>query len=201
MARVGFDWLTVELEHTPVTFETAARSFAIIAASGVVPLARVPWNHGENIKRVLDTGAWGIVVPMVNSRAEAEAAVAAARYAPLGKRTIGGQLHAANFATDACTYYARANDEILVVIMAEHIEAIEAADEIEIFSRREKKRPGTEVERKIQCAESSRENARPERNGAADDNACAAAGATFFECGDCAGHVLFVDARIGVYEK
>src|SRR5437588_4294162 len=130
MARVGFDWLTVELEHTPVTFETAARSFAIIAASGVVPLARVPWNHGENIKRVLDTGAWGIVVPMVNSRAEAEAAVAAARYAPLGKRTIGGQLHAANFGTDACTYYARANDEILVVIMAEHIEAIEAADEI-----------------------------------------------------------------------
>src|SRR5260221_6674220 len=87
LSRVGFDWLTVELEHTPVTFETAAQSFAIVAASGTVPLARVPWNHGENIKRVLDTGAWGIVVPMVNSRAEAEAAVAAARYAPLGGRT------------------------------------------------------------------------------------------------------------------
>ncbi len=130
MARVGFDWLTVELEHTPVTFETAARSFAIIAASGGVPLARVPWNHGENIKRVLDTGAWGIVVPMVNSRAEAEAAVAAARYAPLGTRTIGGQLHAANFATDTATYFARANEEILVVLMAEHIQAIEDADEI-----------------------------------------------------------------------
>src|SRR2546427_5890257 len=84
MARVGFDWLTVELEHTPTTFETAAESFAIIAASGPVPLARVPWNTGENIKRVLDTGAWGIVVPMVNSRAEAEAAIAAARYAPRG---------------------------------------------------------------------------------------------------------------------
>jgi 4-hydroxy-2-oxoheptanedioate aldolase len=130
MSRAGFDWLTVELEHTPVTFETAAQSFGIIAASGVVPLARVPWNHGENIKRVLDTGAFGIVVPMVNSRAEAEAAVAAARYAPLGGRTIGGQLHAANFQTDAATYYARANEEILVVIMAEHIRAIEQADEI-----------------------------------------------------------------------
>ena len=130
MTQVGFDWLTVELEHTPVTFETAARSFAIIAAAGKVPLARVPWNHGENIKRVLDTGAWGIVVPMVNSRAEAEAAVAAARYAPQGARTIGGQLHAANFQTDAATYYARANEEILVVLMAEHIHAIEAADEI-----------------------------------------------------------------------
>ena len=130
MARVGFDWLTVELEHTPVTFETAAQSFAIIAASGGVPLARVPWNSGENIKRVLDTGAWGIVVPMVNSRAEAEAAVAAARYQPLGARTIGGQLHAANFDTDPATYYARANEEILVVLMAEHIQAIEAAEDI-----------------------------------------------------------------------
>jgi 4-hydroxy-2-oxoheptanedioate aldolase len=130
MARVGFDWLTVELEHTPINWETAANSFAIIAASGVVPLARVPWNTGENIKRVLDNGAYGIVVPMVNSRAEAEAVVNWARYAPLGNRSIGGQLHAANFETDPSTYYARANEEILIAIMMEHVDAIEAADEI-----------------------------------------------------------------------
>lgn len=130
MAQVGFDWLTVEMEHAPVDLETAAQSFAIIAATGPVPLARVPWNTAENIKRVLDTGAWGIVVPMVNSRAEAEAAIAAARYAPLGTRSIGGQLHAANFDTDAATYYARANEEILVVLMAEHVRGIAAADEI-----------------------------------------------------------------------
>jgi 4-hydroxy-2-oxoheptanedioate aldolase len=130
MTRVGFDWLTVELEHTPTNFETAATMFAIVSAAGSVPLARVPWNTGENIKRVLDTGAWGIVVPMVNSRAEAEAAVAAARYAPLGNRSIGGQLHAANFETDPATYYRHANDEILVVLMVEHVKAVEAADEI-----------------------------------------------------------------------
>ena len=130
MARVGFDWLTVELEHTPVNWETAANSFAIIAASGVVPLARVPWNTVENIKRVLDNGAFGIVVPMVNSRVEAEAVVNAARYAPLGNRSIGGQLHAANFETDPATYYAKADEEILVVVMIEHVEAVEAADEI-----------------------------------------------------------------------
>src|SRR5260221_1501022 len=130
MARAGFDWLTVELEHSPTSFESAAVDFALISGAGTVPLARVPWNTGENIKRVLDTGAWGIVVPMVNSRAEAEAAVAAARYAPLGGRTIGGQLHAANFDTDPATYYAKANDEILVVLMAEHVKAIEAADDI-----------------------------------------------------------------------
>ncbi|MDA1272977.1 MAG: aldolase/citrate lyase family protein [Verrucomicrobia bacterium] len=130
MARTGFDWLTVELEHTPISMETAAESFAIISACGTVPLARVPWNSVENIKRVLDTGAWGIVVPMVNSRAEAEAVVAAARYTPLGNRSVGGQLHAANFDTDPASYYANANEEILVVIMAEHIHAIEAADDI-----------------------------------------------------------------------
>lgn len=130
MARTGFDWLTVELEHTPITMQTAAESFAIISACGTTPLARVPWNSVENIKRVLDTGAWGIVVPMVNSRAEAEAVVAAARYAPQGNRSVGGQLHAANFDTDPASYYANANDEILVVIMAEHIHAIEAADDI-----------------------------------------------------------------------
>ena len=130
MARVGFDWLTVELEHTPINWETAANSFAIIAASGVVPLARVPWNTGENIKRVLDNGAFGVVVPMVNSRADAEAVVNAARYAPIGNRSIGGQLHAANFETDPSTYYANANEEILVVVMIEHVEGVEAADEI-----------------------------------------------------------------------
>jgi 4-hydroxy-2-oxoheptanedioate aldolase len=130
MARTGFDWLTVELEHSPATLETAANSFAIIAASGKVPLARIPWNTAENIKRVLDTGAYGVIVPLVNTRAEAEAAVAAARYAPLGQRSIGGNLHAANFETDASTYYAKANDEILVVVMLEQIQAIENADDI-----------------------------------------------------------------------
>jgi len=130
MAKTGFDWLTVELEHTPVTFEIAAQSFAIIAASGCVPLARVPWNTGENIKRVLDTGAWRGVVPMVNTRAEAEAVVKAARYRPIGERSIGGQLHATNFDTDAATYYAKANDEILVIVMAEHAQAVENIEQI-----------------------------------------------------------------------
>ena len=130
MSKTGFEWLTVELEHTPITFETAAQMFAIAAANGVVPLARVPINSVENIKRVLDTGAWGVVVPMVNSRAEAEAVVKAARYRPIGERSIGGALHGANFGTDASTYYAKANDEILVIVMAEHVEAVANIDAI-----------------------------------------------------------------------
>ncbi len=130
MARTGFDWLTVEMEHSHVSYEHAARSFAIIAASGCVPLVRVPVNTTESIKRVLDTGAWGIIVPLVNSRAECEAVVRAARYRPVGQRTIGGQLGPANFATDSATYFARANDEILVVVMAETADAVANIDDI-----------------------------------------------------------------------
>ena len=130
MSSVGFDWLNVELEHAPVNIETAAACFVAIAAGGAVPLARVPFNTVENIKRVLDNGAWGVVVPMVNSRAEAEAAVAAARYQPLGQRSVGGQLHAVSFGADPATYYARANDEILLVVMIEHVRAVEDAEAI-----------------------------------------------------------------------
>lgn len=130
MAQVGFDWLTVELEHAPSTFETAANCYPIIASGGCVPLVRVPINSTENIKRVLDTGAWGVIVPMVNSKAEAEAVIDAARYAPIGKRTIGGQMHAAMFGCDTATYYKKANEEVIVVLMAEHVDAIERADEI-----------------------------------------------------------------------
>ncbi len=130
MARAGFDWLTVDLEHSPTNWETAAQMFGAIAGAGGVPLCRVPWNSVENIKRALDNGAWGVVVPLVNSRAEAEAVVAAARYQPVGRRTIGGQLHANNFDTDSATYYARANEELLVVVMIETAEAVARADEI-----------------------------------------------------------------------
>src|ERR1044071_3133934 len=130
MAQVGFDWLTVELEHAPTSFETAANCYPIIASGNCVPLPRVPINSVENIKRVLDTGSWGVIVPMVNSKAEAEAVVEAARYAPIGKRTIGGQMHAAMFGCDTGTYYKKANEEVLVIVMAEHIDAIEHADEI-----------------------------------------------------------------------
>jgi 4-hydroxy-2-oxoheptanedioate aldolase len=130
MARVGFDWLTVELEHSPTSLESAAQMFAIAGGNGAVPLVRVPHNSVAHIKRVLDTGAWGVIVPMVNSRAEAEAVVRAARYRPIGERSIGGAQHAASFGTDPAKYYARANDEILVIVMAEHVDAVERIDAI-----------------------------------------------------------------------
>lgn len=130
LARAGFEWLTVDIEHSLVDWETATHMFAAAADAGCVALARVPSNRHENIKRVLDNGAHGIVVPMVNSRAEAEAAVSAALYPPQGTRSVGGAAHALNFGTTAPDYYAHANDELLVVLQCEHIRAVEDADAI-----------------------------------------------------------------------
>src|SRR5712692_9253256 len=130
LARAGFAWLTVDLEHSLVDWETATHMFAAIADAGCTALARVPANRHDHIKRVLDNGAHGIVVPMVNSREEALAAVAAAKYPPTGNRSVGGSVHALNFDTTVNDYYAHANDEILVVLQCEHIQAVREADEI-----------------------------------------------------------------------
>jgi 4-hydroxy-2-oxoheptanedioate aldolase len=130
MARAGFDWLTTDIEHSLVDWETATHMFASIADAGCTALARVPANRHDHIKRVLDNGAHGVVVPMVNSRQEAEHAVAAMLYPPAGNRSVGGGVHALNFGTSANDYYENANKELLVVIQCEHIQAVENADAI-----------------------------------------------------------------------
>ncbi len=130
MARAGFDWLTVDVEHSLVDWETATHLFAAIADAGCTALARVPSNRHENVKRALDNGAHGIVFPMVCSRQEALDAVSACLYPPRGTRSVGGSAHALNFGTTAPDYYAHANDEILIVVQCEHIRAVEGADSI-----------------------------------------------------------------------
>src|SRR5882762_1532299 len=106
LARAGFAWLTVDIEHSLVDWETATHIFASVADAGCTALARVPSNRHDHIKRVLDNGAHGVVVPMVNSRAEAEAAVSAMLYPPAGTRSVGGSVHALNFGGTANDYYA-----------------------------------------------------------------------------------------------
>lgn len=130
MARTGFPWLTVDLEHSPINWKTAALMFAAIADSGCVPLARVPRGDHDLIKRALDGGAMGIVVPMVNTVEEARTAIAAARYPPAGNRSIGGSLPALNFGATAGEYYERANDEVLVILQTESPLGIRNAPEI-----------------------------------------------------------------------
>lgn len=130
LARMGFDWLTVDMEHGAIDWAQAAALFGVIADAGCVPLVRVPEGTPREVKRALDAGAWGIVVPMVDSVEQAQLAISAAKYPPQGTRSLGGTSHALNFATSSAEYFAKANDEILVVLQTESPTGIANAEEI-----------------------------------------------------------------------
>ena len=126
MAQVGWDWLVVDAQHSLIGYENLVRCFQAITGRGPIPMARVTWNDPVSIMRVLDAGAMGIVVPMVNSAEEAERAVGASKYAPVGFRSSGGS----RIAPYVGDYFTWANEEILVVVMIETIQAVERAEEI-----------------------------------------------------------------------
>lgn len=130
ISQLALDWLVVDSEHNAVDIRTLGQMFMGMAESGIAPMVRIPWNSAENIKRVLDAGAWGFVVPMVNSREQAELAVSAARYPSTGTRSVGGGRHAISFGASAKEYYENADEQVLVVLQIEHIEGVNNADEI-----------------------------------------------------------------------
>jgi 4-hydroxy-2-oxoheptanedioate aldolase len=130
LARMGFDWLTLDIEHSAIDWSRATTIFGAVADAGCVPLARVPEGSHHYIKRVLDAGAWGIVVPMVDTEEQARVAIAAAKYPPIGNRSVGGGMHSMNFQAAAGEYYEKANDEILVVLQTESPRGVENAQAI-----------------------------------------------------------------------
>ncbi|GAB6165534.1 4-hydroxy-2-oxoheptanedioate aldolase [Thermostilla marina] len=130
LARSGFDWLTLDMEHSPIDWQQAAAVVAAVADAGCVPLIRVPRGEHYLIKRALDAGAYGIVVPMVETLEQARAAIAAAKYPPEGNRSAGGGWHTLNFETSSEEYFRRANEEILVVLQTESPRGVENAPEI-----------------------------------------------------------------------
>ena len=132
MARLGFDWLVVDMEHTAQNPGLMADMVATIADAGTcAPIVRIPANSVEWFKWALDAGAWGVVVPMVNAREEAQRAVECSKYPPLGTRSIGGAFGPYGFGVTDWPGYARtANDEIIVAVQIESIQALKNLDEI-----------------------------------------------------------------------
>jgi 4-hydroxy-2-oxoheptanedioate aldolase len=130
LARMNFAWLTLDLEHCAIDWSQAATIFAAIADAGGVPLARVPKGNHDYIKRTLDAGAWGIVVPMVDTVEQAKTAIRAAKYPPIGNRSLGGGMHSLNFDASSGEYFRRANDEIMVVLQTESPTGVANAEEI-----------------------------------------------------------------------
>lgn len=127
MAQGGWDSLTADLQHGLIDYQAAVSLFQAIATTPTIPLARVPWNEPGIIMKLLDAGAFGIICPMVNSRAECEAFVGACRYAPVGYRSVGptraNWLHGPE-------YVKNANDTVLTFAMIETRKAMENLDEI-----------------------------------------------------------------------
>lgn len=130
LSRSGFDWLIVDLEHAPGDFSNLQLQLQAMNGSDIVPFARAPWNDEVAIKRILDTGVMGVLVPYVNSREEAETAVAACKYPPQGVRGVAGSPRAAGYTGNAAGYLASANDETIVMVAVETTEAVDNLDEI-----------------------------------------------------------------------
>jgi 4-hydroxy-2-oxoheptanedioate aldolase len=127
MAHQGFDSLTVDMQHGVVDYQTAVTMLQAISTTSVVPLARVPWNDPALVMKILDAGVYGVICPMINTRAQAEALVRACKYPPRGYRSWGPVRASIYAGTD---YGDHANEELLVIPMIETAEALENLDDI-----------------------------------------------------------------------
>ena len=129
MAGAGFEWLVVDMEHGSINIETLPDLFRAMEKYGCIPFVRLPENNATIIKQVLDAGARGLVVPMINSRDDVEKLLKAAKYPPQGMRSVGfsrANLYGAEFDD----YLKKINKEVVITVQIEHIEGVEQVEEI-----------------------------------------------------------------------
>ena len=127
-SQLDFDWLWFDTEHAPLDICAVQPLLQVIRGDEVTPIVRVAGNDPVRIKKALDIGAYGLVVPLVNDAQEAKAAVEATRYPPQGIRGLGPR-RAANYGLDR-EYIAVANKELVVMVQVETREAVRNFDEI-----------------------------------------------------------------------
>jgi 4-hydroxy-2-oxoheptanedioate aldolase len=127
MAHAGFDWLCVDMQHGLIDYEDLRNMLPAISTTEVTPLVRAAGNLPFQIMKILDAGAMGVIVPLVNTRAEAELAVGACLYPPLGYRSFG-PIRAALYGGQG--YAAQANGEIACIAMIETREGVENLEAI-----------------------------------------------------------------------
>ncbi len=127
MAHQGFDSLTVDTQHGMIHYDTALECLRAISTTAAVPLARVPWNEPGIVTKMLDSGALGIICPMIDSPEEAAALVANCRYAPQGSRSFGPTRVVMSVGPD---YVKNATDLVLVIAMIETRKALDNVEAI-----------------------------------------------------------------------
>jgi len=129
MAKANLDWVAIDLEHSPITLSQVEDLIRIIDLAGNTPLVRVGENNPLIIKRVMDAGAHGVIVPMVSSKEEALRAVASVRYPPEGKRGVG-LARAQCYGLEFDEYKLWQSKESMVIVQIEHIDAIGNLEDI-----------------------------------------------------------------------
>lgn len=127
VSRQGFDYVCIDLQHGMIDYADATQLILAIHAGGSLPIARVPSNDLAAVGRMLDAGAQGIVVPLVESVADVEAAVQACRYPPLGRRSYGPNRAALLGGPD---YFDSANERVLCIPMIETRAALDAVERL-----------------------------------------------------------------------
>jgi len=129
MSELGFDWFLIDTEHGPIDIGTLQNMLIAMRGSSTVPIVRVPWNDQVVIKRTLDVGAMGIVVPLVRTAQDVRDAVSYTKYPSAGVRGCSPR-RASSYFLDIQNYLEKANDGIIVIVQIEHIEAVQNLDEI-----------------------------------------------------------------------
>ena len=129
LAMAGYDWVVIETEHTAIDVSEVLRLIIAIEQRGSVPLVRLAWNDPIQAKAVLDSGAAGVIVPMVNSKADAELAVQMTKYPPLGFRGVG-LARAQGYGENFDAYVQNANADTLLIVQIEHKDAVANIEEI-----------------------------------------------------------------------
>lgn len=129
MALAGFEWLVIDIEHTSIDLQTTENLIRTIQSHDIKAFVRVSKNEEVIIKRVLDMGADGIIVPMVNSKDDAIQAVNYSKYPPFGKRGVG-LYRATKYGTNFEEYKKWVNEELIIIAQIEDIKAVENIDSI-----------------------------------------------------------------------
>ncbi|NKI31201.1 HpcH/HpaI aldolase family protein [Croceivirga thetidis] len=129
MSTAGFEWLTIDIEHSAIDFQTLQNLLSHIQGNGMEGLVRVSENNETIIKRVMDAGANGVIVPMVKSAEEAKKAVSWVKYPPFGKRGVGLS-RAQQYGIGFEKYKTWLQNESVVIVQIEHIKGVENLSEI-----------------------------------------------------------------------
>ncbi len=131
LGRIGFDFIMIDGEHGSLSLLEVEHLVRACETAGITPLARVPDHQPSTILRFLDRGVQGVIVPHVNTRAQAEAVVKAARYYPDGQRSIGStRAHDYSIGVSRAESARWLNEQVMVIPMIEHVDAVAALDEI-----------------------------------------------------------------------